>query len=304
MTLFTENIVLQCKCTWIRFILLFSCTLSTRLCVCVCVLQNTPVGRSVFMVNATDPDQGTGGSVLFSFQPPSPFFSIDGARGTVTVIRPLDYETTSAYQLTVNATVSTHITGFLLSPLAQAQHRWMHMLILNLYLCFYQDQDKLRPLSRLANLAISITDVQDMDPIFTNLPYSTNIEEDVPLVSTAAPPDITLLISYSRSFYVKPCSISFPPILLCCQHLPLIFRPSSFRPMFNLLFDYSGGVWSRCKRNMIKTEAWVIIRAGCLTSHPQSWAPLPPGPPAPRIPHTHPNSAPGPYIQHCRCWRL
>lgn len=62
------------------------------------------------MVNATDPDQGTGGSVLFSFQPPSPFFAIDGARGTVTVVRPLDYEMTSAYQLTVNATVSTHRT--------------------------------------------------------------------------------------------------------------------------------------------------------------------------------------------------
>lgn len=98
----------------------FLYSVNTSVCVCVCVLQNTPVGRSVFMVNATDPDQGTGGSVLFSFQPPSPFFSIDGARGTVTVIRPLDYETTSAYQLTVNATVSTHITGFLLSTLAQA----------------------------------------------------------------------------------------------------------------------------------------------------------------------------------------
>lgn len=59
------------------------------------------------MVNATDPDQGTGGSVLFSFQPPSPFFSIDGARGIVTVSRRLDYEITSAYQLTVNATVLT-----------------------------------------------------------------------------------------------------------------------------------------------------------------------------------------------------
>uniref|UniRef100_A0A8C4F1B8 Cadherin-23 n=1 Tax=Dicentrarchus labrax TaxID=13489 RepID=A0A8C4F1B8_DICLA len=109
--------------------------------------EDTPVGRSVFMVNATDPDQGTGGSVLFSFQPSSPFFAIDGARGTVTVIKSLDYETTSAYQLTVNAT----------------------------------DQDKVRPLSRLANLAITITDVQDMDPIFTNLPYSTNIEENIPL---------------------------------------------------------------------------------------------------------------------------
>ena len=59
----------------------------------------------MFMVNATDPDQGTGGSVLFSFQPPSSFFSIDGARGIVTVTKTLDYEITSAYQLTVNATV-------------------------------------------------------------------------------------------------------------------------------------------------------------------------------------------------------
>ncbi|XP_077053022.1 cadherin-23 isoform X1 [Siphateles boraxobius] len=108
--------------------------------------ENTPVGTSVLMVNATDPDQGVGGSVLFSFQPPSRFFAIDGARGIVTVTRELDYETTTSYQLTVNAT----------------------------------DQDKRRPLSSLSNLAITITDIQDMDPIFTNLPYSTNIMEDSP----------------------------------------------------------------------------------------------------------------------------
>ncbi|VTJ75836.1 Hypothetical predicted protein, partial [Marmota monax] len=42
------------------------------------------------------------------------------------------------------------------------------------------DQDKTRPLSTLANLAIIITDVQDMDPIFINLPYSTNIYEHSP----------------------------------------------------------------------------------------------------------------------------
>ncbi|KAF5902599.1 cadherin-23 isoform X1, partial [Clarias magur] len=109
--------------------------------------EDTAVGTSIFMVNATDPDQGTGGSVLFSFQPLSPFFSIDGARGIVTVSRRLDYEITSAYQLTVNAT----------------------------------DQDKVRPLSSLANLAITLSDIQDMDPIFTNLPYSTNVEEEAPL---------------------------------------------------------------------------------------------------------------------------
>ncbi|XP_035882724.1 cadherin-23 isoform X2 [Phyllostomus discolor] len=108
--------------------------------------ENTPVGTPIFIVNATDPDLGAGGSVLYSFQPPSPFFAIDSARGIVTVIQELDYETTQAYQLTVNAT----------------------------------DQDKTRPLSTLANLAIIITDVQDMDPIFINLPYSTNIYEHSP----------------------------------------------------------------------------------------------------------------------------
>ncbi|MXQ88375.1 hypothetical protein E5288_WYG021368 [Bos mutus] len=109
-------------------------------------VENTPVGTPIFIVNATDPDLGAGGSVLYSFQPPSQFFAVDSARGIVTVIRELDYETTQAYQLTVNAT----------------------------------DQDKTRPLSTLANLAIIITDVQDMDPIFINLPYSTNIYEHSP----------------------------------------------------------------------------------------------------------------------------
>lgn len=69
-------------------------------------LQNTPVGTPIFIVNATDPDQGAGGSVLYSFQPPSNFFAIDSGRGIVTVIRELDYEVTQAYQLQVNATVS------------------------------------------------------------------------------------------------------------------------------------------------------------------------------------------------------
>ncbi|XP_026528519.1 cadherin-23, partial [Notechis scutatus] len=108
--------------------------------------ENTPVGTPIFIVNATDPDQGAGGSVLYSFQPPSNFFTIDSGRGIVSVIRPLNYEVTQAYQLQVNAT----------------------------------DQDKTKPLSALANLAITITDVQDMDPIFINLPYSTNIYENSP----------------------------------------------------------------------------------------------------------------------------
>ncbi|KAF4800332.1 cadherin-23-like protein [Turdus rufiventris] len=117
--------------------------------------ENTPVGTPIFIVNATDPDQGAGGSVLYSFQPPSDFFAIDSGRGIVSVIRELDYEVTQAYQLQVNAT----------------------------------DQDKNKPLSTLANLAIIITDVQDMDPIFINLPYSTNIYENSPPEGSSLLPD-------------------------------------------------------------------------------------------------------------------
>ena len=69
------------------------------------------MGTPIFIVNATDPDLGAGGSVLYSFQPPSQFFAIDSARGIVTVIRELDYETTQAYPLTVNATVSPSAGG-------------------------------------------------------------------------------------------------------------------------------------------------------------------------------------------------
>lgn len=57
----------------------------------------------------------------------------------------------------------------------------------------FQDQDKLHPLSSLANLAITLSDIQDMDPIFTNLPYSTNVEEEAPMVSSHTH---TLLLRY------------------------------------------------------------------------------------------------------------
>lgn len=55
-----------------------------------------------------------------------------------------------------------------------------------------KDQDKTRPLSTLANLAIIITDVQDMDPIFINLPYSTNIYEHSPPVRLSRPLETSL----------------------------------------------------------------------------------------------------------------
>lgn len=90
-----------------------------------------------------------------------------------------------------------------------------------------------------------------------------------------------VLQSHLTSHRLFPrCRSSSPlQIPLCRQKIPHLsfaafFIPNSFRPMFNFPFDNSIGVWSRCMRNMIKTEAWVIIRAGCLTSHSLPWAPL------------------------------
>lgn len=146
----------------------------------------------------------------------------------------------------------------------------------------FQDQDKLRPLSRLANLAISITDVQDMDPIFTNLPYSTNIEEDVPLVSVAVSPHATLLIWWNSVAEIFQFSS-----LHSTSSVP--FAPTS-PTSFNILYK-------RCKMIKVKTEVRAVIRAGCVRPRAPLCASL-----APRSLRLRLTS--GPYIQHCRCWGL
>lgn len=86
-----------------------------------------------------------------------------------------------------------------------------------------KDQDKTRPLSTLANLAIIITDVQDMDPIFINLPYSTNIYEHSPPVrpSLALWGRLLLGISYfpwSLCMAVIGVLAQGKPASLCTQH--------------------------------------------------------------------------------------
>ncbi|XP_078716087.1 cadherin-23 [Lampetra fluviatilis] len=109
--------------------------------------EDTAVGTTVFTVRATDPDQGMGGSVLFFFQPSSDLFRLDSARGFITLVRSLDYETAEVHQLRINAT----------------------------------DQDQRRPLSTITNLLVTVLDVQDTDPYFLGLPYSTSVTENVPL---------------------------------------------------------------------------------------------------------------------------
>lgn len=96
----TGSVYLSSPCEWV------SKFPSVILTLCFFfLLQNTPVGTPIYIVNATDPDQGTGGSVLYSIQPSSNFFAIDKTRGIVTVMKELDFEITQAYQLQVNATV-------------------------------------------------------------------------------------------------------------------------------------------------------------------------------------------------------
>lgn len=51
-----------------------------------------------------------------------------------------------------------------------------------------QDQDQRRPLSTITNLLVTVLDVQDTDPYFLGLPYSTSVTENVPLVSPPAQP--------------------------------------------------------------------------------------------------------------------
>lgn len=140
------------------------------------------------------------------------------------------------------------------------------MEILNFELCFHQDQDKVRPLSRLANLAITITDVQDMDPIFTNLPYSTNIEEDVPLVSN-------VVLSHCL---LCNCVICNPFLSLPSFSFANMFHLSSTSSLTQLLLSHVHTHFRLFGRSL--EQIWLkqrpelhIRRTGCFTPHPPSW---------------------------------
>lgn len=90
-----------------------------------------------------------------------------------------------------------------------------------------KDQDKTRPLSTLANLAIIITDVQDMDPIFINLPYSTNIYEHSPpvrrsLALVGLPSELLLGTGGPLWLDRRFLGISYSPQSLCMSGLGVL----------------------------------------------------------------------------------
>ncbi|KAM9850337.1 protocadherin-19 [Aulostomus maculatus] len=72
------------------------------------VMENSPLNTLVIDLNATDPDEGTNGEVVYSFnsyvtEKTRDAFKIDPRTGIITVNGVLDYETTQIYEIDVQA---------------------------------------------------------------------------------------------------------------------------------------------------------------------------------------------------------
>ncbi|XP_055783215.1 protocadherin-19 isoform X5 [Salvelinus fontinalis] len=72
------------------------------------VMENSPINTLVIDLNATDPDEGTNGEVVYSFnsyvtEKTRDVFKIDPRTGIITVNGPLDYEATHIYEIDVQA---------------------------------------------------------------------------------------------------------------------------------------------------------------------------------------------------------
>ncbi|XP_053936010.1 protocadherin alpha-C2-like isoform X4 [Cuculus canorus] len=75
----------------------------------VSLLENAPLGTLVVKLNASDPDEGSNGDVIYSFSSYTPqkvrqLFSVDPHSGEVRVNGTLDYEEASSYEIYVQAT--------------------------------------------------------------------------------------------------------------------------------------------------------------------------------------------------------
>ena len=75
----------------------------------VSVEENTPLGKVIFQVRATDADHGNNSIITYSLVPSEyeTKFSIDASTGNITVIGNLDRENTSEIILRINASDGT-----------------------------------------------------------------------------------------------------------------------------------------------------------------------------------------------------
>nr|XP_019940167.1 PREDICTED: protocadherin-19 isoform X1 [Paralichthys olivaceus] len=72
------------------------------------VMENSPINTLVIDLNATDPDEGTNGEIVYSFnsyvtEKTRDAFKIDPRTGIITVNGVLDYETTQIYEIDIQA---------------------------------------------------------------------------------------------------------------------------------------------------------------------------------------------------------
>ncbi|XP_006902307.1 PREDICTED: protocadherin-18-like isoform X2 [Elephantulus edwardii] len=72
------------------------------------LLENSPVGTLLLDLNATDPDEGANGKIVYSFSShvaPKIIetFKIDSERGHLTLFKQVDYEITKSYEIDVQA---------------------------------------------------------------------------------------------------------------------------------------------------------------------------------------------------------
>uniref|UniRef100_A0A8B9PCD7 Protocadherin 18 n=1 Tax=Apteryx owenii TaxID=8824 RepID=A0A8B9PCD7_APTOW len=72
------------------------------------LLENSPVGTLLIDLNATDPDEGANGKVVYSFSSHVSSkiietFKIDSEKGHLTLLKQVDYETTKSYEIDAQA---------------------------------------------------------------------------------------------------------------------------------------------------------------------------------------------------------
>ncbi len=71
------------------------------------VLENAPIGTTILKLNATDPDEGLNGEVVYKFKQGqkgiADKFAVNNTTGEITIIVSLDYEDINAYEIRVEA---------------------------------------------------------------------------------------------------------------------------------------------------------------------------------------------------------
>ncbi|XP_067842781.1 protocadherin Fat 4-like [Heptranchias perlo] len=107
----------------------------------VTISEDAPIGVTVLMVNAVDPDTGENGQISYSVEGGESPFSIDPISGEIITTSALDREAQTNYTLIVLA----------------------------------NDRNDIQPLSSSASVFITIGDVNDEPPQFLNDPYVANV---------------------------------------------------------------------------------------------------------------------------------